>query len=635
MPYIAPRNISAPKSPKVNFTPPNKLSGGLDLFDKEWKIGADKTSKTLNMWFYQGELLKRWGQAYLSSDISTWNDTVVWNDALTWVDTLTWIDDLSETIYASYKYLYDGFIIKHCGTNLYKQNPTTGTSYIIYTGLTAVKGGFFKFNSNLYYVQSGHFVSWDGTTAAEVVPYIPLVIINRTPTGGGDLNEGYNRIGAGFKNSFNGDNSAVAYTLTDTDLDATLVTATVGGVAKAETTDFTVDRATGIVTFTIAPATGTNNVVITAYKTDTTAKNSILDCLYAIPFGGQNDSRVFVGGNGTGYYYWTGISSVGVDATYWAYNNYNIIGNSDENITGFGKQYDTLCIFKEKEIYGESYYFNGTIGIFNSFPVNSQIGCDCPGTIQNVNNNLTWLNTLGIYTLQGTAVESQRNVFQISRNINPQLLQETNLNLASSVNFDGKYWLCVNDKVYLWDYTISPYVDTGNPDKSAELLSWWYFDTINAHSWISDGQSLYYVDRTTNASVVFNDLFYDFGLGISAIYRIPMRDFGGGVYYFDVLKAFVDVRGDTRSSIDTTYFTSDDPGGIVESEVITVGTFSFDNFSFDNFTFGVMGPKTTFPLTPNEKNIDLFGIEFANNDAGRDMNISNIVLSYLIKKEKR
>jgi hypothetical protein len=525
---------------------------------------------------------------------------------------------------------------------MYKENVTTGITSAIYTGLTAKRGSFFKFNSKLYYMQTGNYIVWDGSTASVVVPYIPTLYIVRTPTGGGTASEGINRIGAGFRDSFNGNGSATVYQMSQTGLDATEVTLTIGGVAKTEGTHFTVDRAAGTINFAAgtsphgAPASGTNNVIITAYKTDTTALNSILDCKYAIPFGGQNDNRVFVGGNGTGVYFWTGINTVGIDATYFSYNNYNIIGDYDEDITGFGNQYETLCVFKEKEIFGVNYTFNGTTGVFDSFPVSSKKGCDCPYTIENINNNLCWLNsTGGVYTLVGTAVESQRNVQQISRNIDKYLLAETNLTSACAVDYKGKYWMCVNDKVYLWDYFISPYIDNGNPDQSAEALSWWYFDSINAHSFITNGNDMYHVNRTSAKSVVFQDLKHDFDGAIEAIYRLPMRDLGQGVFMFDVLKAFVDVRGDTKTQMGVTYYTSDDLGGITDTETFTVGSFSLENFSLDNFTLDVMSIKTTFTLIPNEKNIELFGIEFSNDVSGRDLNLSNIVLEYKIKKEKR
>lgn len=614
--FREPKTITIPKEePLQTWSPPN-LMGGLNLVDREWKVADNQSNKILNVWWKDGDLSKRWGQSYVNTDIGT-------------------------VIYNSYKYKFMGKEIFHSGTKLYSLDTTTGIATQIATGLSATKGVFFKFNSKLYYKQVGKYIQYDGATVSDVVPYIPTVIINRTPTGGGNTNEGYNRLGKGFRNSFNGTGSATAFQLTDTSLDATAVTATVGGVAKTEGVDFTVNRTTGIVTFTVAPASGTNNVIITAYKTIQADIDSILNCMTIIPFGGQNDNRVFFGANGTGYYYWTGISSVGVDATYFPWNNYNIVGLTDEPINGFGKHYDTLVIFKTRELFGVQYSFNGTVGVFNSFPINDQYGCDCPDTIQTINNNLVYLNsTYGVCVLVGTAVGSQRNAFPISRNINPRLLKESNLTTATSVDFNGKYWLCVNDKVYLWDYFISPYADTGNPDESAKRLSWWYFDNISAGSFIVDGQDLYYSHRTLGRIVKFITVydgtqFYDFGLGYNSMYRIPLRDLGDGIYEFDIKNLYVDCRGDTQTAINILYITSDELNGEIETEPILVGSFSYDTFSYDTFTYQVMGFKETFVLSPMEKKIDLFGIEFSNNDAGRDMNISSVSYSYKLGKKKK
>jgi hypothetical protein len=617
--YIKPKNINIPSSPDPKFYPSNVvlLDGGLNLVDKEYKISDSQTSNCRNVWFKDGELGKRYGQDYLLSS-----------------------EAVETPHFASYKVPYMGNVIKHCGTKLYKQNPTTGALTAIYSGLSAVKGSFFKQNGILFYMQANLFIKWDGTTASVVVPYIPTVIINRTPTGGGNTNENYNRIGKSFKNSFNGNGSATAYALTDSGLDATTVTCTVGGVAKVEGTDFTVNRTTGIVTFTIAPASGTNNVIITAHKTDATAINSILNCSISTTFGGQNDNRTFVGGNGSGYYFWTGISSVGVDPTYWAYNNYNIIGLADENIIAFGKHYDTLCIHKSSgEIYGVTYSFNGTVGVFNSFPISDKMGCDCTDSIQTINSNSVWLSTrYGVCTMVGTTVGSQRNVFPISRNVNPRLLAESNLVNATSADYNGKYWLCINDKVYLWDYFISPYVDTGNPDESARRLSWWYFDNINAGNFIIvDPQTFFYVKRDTGKTIKFHttydpNQFYDFGNGISALYRFPARQMGDGIYEFTVDKGFIGVRGDLKTSFTVTYFSNDDFNGDPSTETIDVGSFMWNNFSWDNFTWSVMGPVYSAVLIPGAKGVTWFGAEFFNNQKGRDMNISAISFKYKITK---
>lgn len=614
--YIAPKAVNAPKPVPIRYWPEKSVifNGGINLIEKEWKIPDNQTNKALNMWFKEGELGKRWGQNWLKSD------------------------ELVEPIcYNAYKYPYLGFIIKHCGTKLYKQDKVTGALTTIFSGLNATKDSFFKFNNKLYYIQAGKYIQWDGTTATEVVPYIPTVIINRTPTGGGSTNEQYNRLGKGFRNSFNGNGTSTAYMLTDVGLDATTVTCTIGGVARVEGTDFTVNRTTGIVTFSVAPASGTNNVIITAYKTNQADIDSILNCKMAIAFGGQNDNRMFFGSNGTGYYYWTGITVAGIDPTYFPYNNYNIIGLTDEDIAGFGKHYDTLTIHKESgEIFGVTYTWNGTVGVFNTFPINAQYGCDCPDTMQNVNNNLVWLNSkYGVCILVGTAVNNQRNVFPISRNIDPRLMKESNLTEASSVEFNGKYWLCVNDKVYLWDYFNSPYYSTGNSDEDAKRLAWWYFDNINASSFVIEGTNLLYVNRADGKTIKFIDNFVDFSGGINAAYRIPLRDFGGSIYEFDVRDMWLDVRSDTRTEINIAYVISDESSLATETDVVSVGSFSIPGFSIPDFTLNVMGFRQTFAFKPLEKKIDLFGMEFSNNAIGRDMNISNVTLSYTIGKRKR
>jgi hypothetical protein len=616
MPYLVPKNIAVPKPPAMQYWPssPSLLNGGINLTEREWKLSDNQTPNVKNMWWKDGELSKRFGQEYVTDSIA--------------VETPN---------YATYKKLYEGHIIKHCGTKMYKQDPITETTTEIYTGLTAIKGSFFKFGDKLYYMQAGKFLQYDGTTVSEVVPYIPTVIINRTPTGGGDVLENYNRIGKGFTNKFNGNAVAVAYTLTDANLDATTVICTVGGATKTEGTDFTVNRITGIVTFTSAPATGTNNVVITAYKTVQADIDTILKCKYAIPFGGQNDNRLFIGGNGSGYFYWTGISANGIDATYFAYNNYNVIGNIDEDITGFGKHYETLTIHKESgEIYGETYDWDGIKGIFSTFPINQQYGCDCPETMQNINNNLVWLNSrYGVCILVGTTVGSQRNAFPISRNIDPRLMKEANLKTASSVDFNGHYWLCVNDKVYLWNYFISPYYSTGNPDADAQRLSWWYFDNINALDFIIDAQTLYYANRATGQIAKFKTSFNDFGLAINTLYRIPLRDLGSTVYEFDVLTMWVDIRVDTRTKINIAYVMADEMDLESESASVEAGSFSIPGFSIPTFTLDVIGSRQTFVFQPTEKKIDLFGVEFSNNEVNRDMNISNVVVSYRLGKRKK
>jgi hypothetical protein len=331
--YKTPAKITILQPPKPQFTPFNNLQGGLDLIEKEWRIGVNKTSDTLNMWFNDGELGKRYGQRYIGEDRIIWDDTLIWDDTAIWGDTYRWTDSLETPTYTVHKELYDGYIIKQCGTVIYRQHPTNGTIETVYTGLTAKRGNFFEFSNKLYYRQTGNYIVWDGITASAVVPYVPTEFTAMTPSGSGTRLEYANAIGVGFKNSFSSTGSATSYTLSKTDLDVTTITVVVGVTAVVEGVGFTVNRTTGVVNFAAgtspygAPASGTNNVIITAYKTDATSKANIFNCLYSATFGGENDNRVFVGGNGTGKYFWSGITeNGGADATYFPANNYQIIG---------------------------------------------------------------------------------------------------------------------------------------------------------------------------------------------------------------------------------------------------------------------------------------------------------------------
>jgi len=616
MAYSVPK-FNIPSFPKPRYWPekPKSFSGGLNLTDIEFELDENETPKCLNMWYKDGILDKRWGQVFLNELEAP--ELVGWS---------------------IYKFVYKDFLIKHTGTKMYKQDPTTGVITEIFTGLNNAESKLFKYNGNIYLKQVGKYVQWDGTTASDVVPYIPNVILNRLPTGGGDLDEGYNRLGAGFKNSFNGNASATAFTLTDDDLDTTAVTAIVDGVPKAEGVDFTVNRTSGVVTFSVAPNTGTNNVVITAYKTNQDDIDSILDCLAVSPFGGQNDNRLFFGNNGTGFYYWTGISANGVDPTYFPYDNFNIVGLTDENVTGFNKQQNSLIVIKEREIYAVDYNFDGTKGVFNSYPVSNVFGCDAPDSIQTVNNNTVFLSSeFGVCVVQSTNVGNQRNVFAISRNVDPQLLLETNLKEASSIEFDGNYWLCVNDKVYLWDYFLAPYYDTGNPDDNAKRLSWWYFDNINAKEFSTNVDDIYYIQRDTGKTVKFyteydERQFFDFGGAINALYRYPFRLVGGGLYEFTVINGIIGVRSDRKTEYQVTYYTNDDITGEVDTDPIKVGSFSWDTFNWSTFTWAVMPQLYLWPLRPALKNIQYFGAEFSNNDPGKSMNIISMRWQYQIKR---
>lgn len=592
------------------------INGGVVYTDLPQKMLDNQSDEMLNLYFKERILTKRPGQSYLTESIGSFS------------------------VLSIYEKLFKGFMVFAAGTKLNKCDINTGVVTEIYSGLTANKGVFFVFkntagNDILYYKNGAQYVQFDGTTVSNVAGYIPTVVTGRTPTGGGTPFEQYNRIQPGFKNSFSATGSATVYQLSLTGLDATTVTCALNGVAKVEGVDFTVNRTTGAVTFTVSPTIGTDNLIITAYKTDTASINSILTTKYAVTFGGDNDTRVFVAGDSTTYYY-SGL----LDPTYFPDNQYNNAGVDNSIITGFGSQYNILVVFKERSMYALQYDFNGGNPRFPLALLNDANGCDMPYTIQLIQDKLVWANTYnGVMTLNSTDIKDEKNVTQLSENINGVyrangLLQESNIKQATSVDFDGHYWICVNEKVWAWNYEVSPYVNTGNTYEDQRRISWFPFDNINANTWFFFDNVLYYGDRTDSRIVKLSTgLYNDFGNSINAYWATKLNDYG----LFDWTKTILQVRFSTKTDVPTKITTTYITDGIdrIDPKVDTVQSASWLTSQWDLWTWRVIKFARTITKYPGVKSTVYFKAKFSNNIVNNNLSIIDLSILWLPLRKSR
>jgi hypothetical protein len=607
-------------TPKVYTWKLDNINGGLNLEDNPYQLLDNQAQDCKNV-YYNQTFCKRPGSRSLN------------------------VTATGAPILSMYDYLYKGVLVFSTGTNLCTMNPTLTSYTTVYTGLTAAKGTFFKYNGFLYYINGHEYVKFDGTTCVAVVPYVPTVVINRTPTGGGTSTNNYNRLGAGFLDSFNGDGTSTAYQLTDLGLDATTVTCTVGGVAKVEGTNFTVNRTTGVVTFTVASASGQNNVLITAYKTNATDRNYLLNCTIATAFGGDTSNRIFFAGNNTANYYYSDTAN----PEYIPILQYNNIGQNDDPISQMAIQNDTMILFKQRSIYGMTYGGLSTAAIpIPLFPVvslNSNIGCDCPKTVQLVDNKLVWTNSyFGVCTLvnETTAIVSDtvyRNVKPLSRNINGNarrqgLLQESNITSAVAINFNNKYWVAVNGKVYLWDWGLTPYNSQQNQEKMQQELAWWVFDSLPISCFAQDTIYLYFGDTVSGYIEVFENTFIDNGAAINSYWQMGTNHFGSPNLLKTIRKWWCSAKSDTPETIGITYFTDQNEGGVADSQPISIDAlFDWNNWDWDNFSWG-SDPWFNEPMRkPIARSTKSFSLKLSNNVAGEDMNASNINIQYVVVKE--
>jgi hypothetical protein len=638
----------------------SKLNGGLNLKLFESLINDNQSPILQNLNSDdRGGLSKRKGwQGYLKTEPGYQDFIDEYGD----VDVDTFVADngdmtIAEIITALSTYDYNHAIN---GLYFYNNKYVFSENGILYTNSTTEivelltlqddsYMNFYEFNGILYGINGTDFIYYDGSTADYLTPYIPTTVINRPPGGGGDLYEQLNRIGTGFKNSFNGNSSSTTYVLSDSDLDDDTVIIFIGATELEEDNDFTVDRTNGTIDFSSgtsphgAPITGTNNVIITAFKTYQSSIDSINGNKYMTAYGGENDTRMFLCGNSNFVFY-----SALLDATYWPYNNFNTIGESSFDCNGFSRFYDLLIVFKSNEIFSMIYTSetDSEGNLLVSFPtklINGIIGCDCPNSIQIINDYPVWLNSKkGIYILWANGnIKEEKNVRLISENINGAesrigLLDKTNLNLSSSADHEGKYILCIENECFVWDYNLYMYQGQDDGGKS---LSWFYYTNINANCFcINSDNNLVFGDKDNGQLNIFNNNFNDDGAAINAIYRTKLFAFKSGSseltdYYKTILQFWLSSRSSSGNSISVKYITEKkeiDNGSIIERDGVN---FDWGNFCWDKFNWGVSNYIVTINKKPKLKNVKFFQLELSNNEVDEDLSIIYLILQYIITKK--
>lgn len=250
--------------------------------------------------------------------------------------------------------------IVHAGTTLYLDAGTNdyADDEILYSTANDAFSKSVQINKMLLIVDGNKallFGKHDGTdysvATAESKAYVPTVTISRAPTGGGTAHEAINLLGTGRKDSFLGVDGTTEYQLSAKGLNDTAVTvqklnADATYTDLVETTNFTVNRTTGVVTFATAPGaspiTGQDNIVITYYVTVDGYADKINKCDVATLYGanGARD-RAFIAGNPalSNQDYYCQMNN----PTYWGDLWYSVIGQDSCMIMGYSIVSDKLA----------------------------------------------------------------------------------------------------------------------------------------------------------------------------------------------------------------------------------------------------------------------------------------------------
>jgi hypothetical protein len=501
------------------------------------------------------------------------------------------------------------FLLAH-GTKLYTQSGSD-QPVEIYNGLANQSVNFFTMNDKCYIMDGVNYLVFDGTTVSAVTPYIPTFSVSGNPTGGGTKLEDINLLGAGFKEEFSADGTATVFQLSFKGLDARPLTALVNGVAMNEGAGFTVDRVNGRVTFTTVPAKGTNNVIITAYKTHAGFSDRIKKCRFHAVYGGSNDTRIFLAGNPDmpDYVFRLGL----YDPTYAPENGFY---KYSEKVKGFSKQYDSLIIHRENGLHQISFELTNGEASFPSKPINDQVGTVATQSIQIIENNPVWLSKNGVYMLTASNVRDERNVTHLSANVDIKLLNESNLDKAISFEFDKKFWLAVNGNVYLFDYTIQ---------------EWFIFDNIHANSFIERDGELYFVSSVEGLLYRFMkeseaNPFNDDGEVINTYWKSKHFTFGADELKKLVEKVFFSMKPMTRTSADLYYVSNKKESELVKTSRMDL--LDFRNIDFNNWSFILSSFPQESMAKIKAKKITHFQLVFKNEKEDEGLGLLSIGIKY-------
>ena len=539
--------------------------------------------------------------------------------------------------------LFNDYRIVHAGKDLYKWKDDTATlitTGALEEGVQDAAGVFVEFGDLMYYIDGVEI--WQITSSfvvSAVTAYKPVVLINAAPDlSSSDDNESYNLIGAGFTVWYNGDGTAT-YTLPQTSLDATEIVVVVGGVTKTKTTHYTWVAATGVVTFTGGnePTTGTNNVVITAYKTVSGNKSKIAKCTIATPYGGEaagvtGGTRVFVTGNpDEPYTYWKSDLGlhVGYGMTYFPDTFEEVLDQNSEAITGAIKMGELLIVLKEESIFGIGYAYDGTDPYYPVRQLHDSIGCDMPGSIQLIDNRVVFCNsTNGVHALIDYNVKDEKIVKPLSANINKLLLAESDLEDACSVDYDQYYMLCVNGNMYLWDYGKSPYKNYSDYDEAQRRLSWYRWSGISALDFFYD-TDLYYGGAT--GIVKFTSNKNDFDAAYDAYFKSKAFDFGLPTREKTFREVFPSFSSD--GNIYATVAVANEDTDEFDSETYDIRSFDLGSFNLEVFTLDRIRFAKTYRQKVKMKKCVYIQIIVSGNELNRGVGLSGLKFTYAVTRE--
>ena len=382
--------------------------------------------------------------------------------------------------------------------------------------------------------------------------YIPTVTISRNPVfentvAGGTAFEEVNLIGRKWTERFTVTEAmqeATQFQLSFANLDLNPVKVLVlnneGGFdEKKEGTDFSVNRETGIITFTVAPGktplTGEDNVYITASRDwgDYPDRINLCDKAIAYNFAGTQN-RLFVAGSSSNKDYWCRADM----PEYFPDLNYSSVGGENSSIIGYSvvdgllathisPAEDGRCVIMRK--------YSLTESNMETFPVTDVLQGEeaaAPRSFVYMDTEPLFLTKRGVYAITAADVDGNKYTQNRSYYINEALKEIDDIENCEAAKWQRYYIIAHDNRLFLMD-TSQKSFSRGEPYSTFQYECY-LWTGINARIlWEDDEKNLCFGDNEGNICKFIQGVYHDYSESgnktINAYWTIP--DFSGSLFW--------------------------------------------------------------------------------------------------------
>jgi hypothetical protein len=408
------------------------------------------------------------------------------------------------------------YFVVHCGTKLYEMQTDFSSYTELLIGLADRKSQGVVINSKLLILDGKRAIVYDllktnnKVKYLDEIGYIPTTQIARAPNG--LVSQSYDSINLlqdSRINLFTSNETDTIYQLAETNITTVekveILNDNAEWVVQSAVTNYSVDLEKGQVIFKEVigkpPVDDRDNVRI-KYKVESESnKSQINKCTIMSVYGyaGANN-RIFLAGNPD--YANIVMHSDISDITYIPVENVTKIGLEVVPISGFARLLNGNLGILKPHSDTDSTLFEMGYGTYNgteAFPLRGSVkgeGNISQHAIDVLLNEPLILTPNGIFALNSATLSDEIYVYHKSYYIDNKLKEEPNLENAVGIVNDGKYYLAINDHVYVADSRFKS--GNSNSKYSNYQYEWYYWTNLPVKVWFVWNNELYFGDKSGN-----------------------------------------------------------------------------------------------------------------------------------------